>query len=421
MGEFLSSIALHLYIYITAAGFASGGEACKPGYNDYLEPTFKHFLKASSVKAIAQECKIVHAPMLHQIGQVTALDAKISLKEIDPACIRLSMEKFPAPYQAKPLAPGDPEALNYEQLLAQHRKKIRNKNFQPGYSLRYGICSNDRKSIITERGTCRNKPCLLPKPCLSNANLSYTYSSFLSASKCLGISPRKLFPIISHESGFELNARSFSGALGAGQLTTIAVRDVHRRKELQQLADRAECAAFRGPLLKPYRDDTRDACAMISPPQNPAKNFIYSGLQYLYGERGALETLAGWPNKNLSGLDRERIAQFVAYQMYNGGRGGLEQTLAAFIDEFRLVEMSYADFMTAWPQFVESRYGTTRALVKNPKKGSVDTLGEAQQEHKIVRTRQPRNGRGREVRKYGEEVLSEAQAISAKVGKACSI
>ena len=66
------------------------------------------------------------------------------------------------------------------------------------------------------------------RPCLSENYLNTTLKAYEEINQCLGVSSKLLFPLINHESRFQMNIRSSGDAFCLGQLTSLAIRDVHR-------------------------------------------------------------------------------------------------------------------------------------------------------------------------------------------------
>ena len=88
------------------------------------------------------------------------------------------------------------------------------------FNNKYEQCGRNRRGHVEIKKRAR--------PCLSKNYVDTTFKAYQDVNQCLGLSPKELYPLINHESRFHLNIKSGTGALCLGQLTTVAIKDVHR-------------------------------------------------------------------------------------------------------------------------------------------------------------------------------------------------
>lgn len=68
-----------------------------------------------------------------------------------------------------------------------------------------------------------------PRACASKKLSTYLADRFVDMSRCLGVDPKELFPIINHESHFQPNTVSPGFAIGVGQIVTTNYLDFYNR------------------------------------------------------------------------------------------------------------------------------------------------------------------------------------------------
>src|SRR5574338_394559 len=127
-----------------------------------------------------------------------------------------------------------------------------------------------------------------PRPCISDTYLKVTYNSFVLSMKCLGIHPKEIFPIINVESNFHVNIANGSGSMGVGQLTPESIDQGNlslgtKQKLAKYLEQNESCRDLKKIVTEPMISDKENNCSRYSITDgNPAKNFLYSGLHFLY-------------------------------------------------------------------------------------------------------------------------------------------
>lgn len=191
----------------------------------------------------------------------------------------------------------------------------------------YGSCA---------KGSQSGRPRTLGQPpCATDKMTGALAQALLLSGQCLGVNWREIFPMMAHESRFQLNVSSTTGAGGVGQLTGPGIADVNRAY-FSDGATRLSASSF--PQLKnaacqPLREMSRldgsisNSCERISLPDNPLRSIAYGTLLFsLYkGESEgyyALAQLKSWAKyqpHRYSDADLKRLAPVLTYYMYNGG------------------------------------------------------------------------------------------------------
>lgn len=120
-------------------------------------------------------------------------------------------------------------------------------------------------------------------PCLSKELHYQTTKALQEVSNCLGLDDKALFSLLVTESWMMPNARSATGAAGAGQLTHSFIKAGNDNWDTYVegfLNDRPECQNIL-PLLKASgKMSTTNACSQTAPPANPLLNIFYSGMNF---------------------------------------------------------------------------------------------------------------------------------------------
>lgn len=212
---------------------------------------------------------------------------------------------------------------------------------------RYARCTADRKGLDRKA---------FQRPCLNEKYHFAAYSGFMNSMHCLGLAPVELFPLINHESRFQLNIESGTGALGVGQLTGIAIDEVNTRRTLEPLATLDQCARVKSALERPLASE--NSCQRLLPPLNPARSFLYAGVTYQYGKARATDLV-----NRLLLFERlpERWKKIVAIDlarwMYNGGLEGITTVLMAFAKEHPEGLSDYSQFRQGFQNYLAQNYG----------------------------------------------------------------
>jgi hypothetical protein len=164
------------------------------------------------------------------------------------------------------------------------------KSYPPAPAIRYGRC-RDNVSTYTkwapEGGSKRNA-----RPCANETYATSIYNSFLDSAACLDVDPKRIFPLVAHESGFHVNAVSHTGCMGLGQLCggPAAIADVNKegsalKQEIQSSSNPA-CRRISGAIKKSMGSRLKGACDRIANKEggkwvyDPAENIAYTMMYY---------------------------------------------------------------------------------------------------------------------------------------------
>lgn len=171
------------------------------------------------------------------------------------------------------------------------------------------------------------------------------------------------FSLLGVESGFHINAMSFSGSTGVGQLTSGAISYLNGspmdrvRAHLKNSPHKA-CQRMANEILnKQMAPERSRSCERISIQDgNPLKNMVYS-LAYVRANKEILNSayFSGRDKAKLNGLpasEKDRLLTALAMWAHNTGSGGLGAPLNALlnskyrnkpitnVDEFLLKELA---------------------------------------------------------------------------------
>jgi hypothetical protein len=199
-------------------------------------------------------------------------------------------------------------------------------------------------------------------PCISKNYHLAMYTGFMEAMACLkgsdpnGFDVKNFFAIINHESSFHINVQSPTGAIGPGQLTPPSINSVNSKNyaaAYNELLTRKECAPIKKILEK--KAEVNMPCNLVGYPENPIRNFIYSGLTYNVGKKEAAKLVE---HKIFKEEDRDAIAQELARYMYNGGIGGVTSVFKAqYVYHFGTKKVDFETFKKTFPQVAAKHYG----------------------------------------------------------------
>jgi hypothetical protein len=269
------------------------------------------------------------------------LETKLTLAGVFEFKAKCSPSSLPAPVKF-----DDLDLINRE-LVLPPACVYASQQLTPETGYRFGRCdAND--SALTFRGVA--------KPCLSESYHFFTYVSFIQAMRCMDLEPRELFPVISHESNFQLNIGSSTGAWGPGQITRVAVETINDQQRLAPLKDKPECAPLAKLLERPM--DVKKTCDWIHPPDNPARNFLYAADTYLTFKRAAARRVrASKLFTKLKAAELGKVVTELARYMYNGGDGGVGQAFQVFAEERAGQNLTYAEFKSGFRDYLAANYG----------------------------------------------------------------
>lgn len=124
------------------------------------------------------------------------------------------------------------------------------------------------------------------KPCVTENLVNATYNAYVDVMDCLNINPKFLFPKISQESGFLINAFGIGRDGGIGQFTQSAIEETNKvyddyMKQMEVAAGaKPSCARIMHykNLLKKANPSSTQRCSMIGIPENPLRNIVYVGI-----------------------------------------------------------------------------------------------------------------------------------------------
>lgn len=124
------------------------------------------------------------------------------------------------------------------------------------------------------------------KPCVTETLVNAVYNSYVDVMDCLNLNPKFLFPKISQESGFLLNAFGVGRDGGIGQFTEAAIAETNKVYDdyIKQMeiaaAGKPSCARIiqHKSLLKKANPSSSQRCSMIGVPENPLRNIVYIGI-----------------------------------------------------------------------------------------------------------------------------------------------
>jgi hypothetical protein len=271
----------------------------------------------------------------------------------------------------------------------------------------------DHKTLVKADSRCRDENCMVPKPCVSESYSAYVYNSYVMSMQCLNLDPREMFPIINHESHFHLNAESYARtAFGAGQLQLNSAVEVN--KFFDRHTEGAQCSPVRDLLNRKFSGE-QNACELVSLPENPARNFLYSGILYKhYKARAAKEIEKA--KLILSEEDTNFASAELGGYIYNGGAGVAVPAFKAFVTEHGHRFRSSKDFRDTLFKFLGKYAGSSRAGV-GPKLVREKTVAH-QGDRPARRKKQPSKFAKVENAAYMKAVVKDNKRVG---GEQCSL
>lgn len=179
----------------------------------------------------------------------------------------------------------------------------------------YWKCGEDDKMLSSTK---------MPKPCLSEKYVSYVHENFLKAMECAGLDPYETFPLISEESGFQLNVGN--GGAGIGQQNSGSVNGLNEGKFVEKiLKERSEQCK---PLLELMRKsdgtlmtriDSRYPCQYVALPYNPGLALLYFGAFYLDARSKVEKLLKSWNRNRYNEEELNKITAWLTRMCYAAG------------------------------------------------------------------------------------------------------
>ncbi|MCY4644360.1 MAG: hypothetical protein OXB88_07040 [Bacteriovoracales bacterium] len=199
----------------------------------------------------------------------------------------------------------------------------------------------------------KNRPCLTQNYVLAMAAI------FDDVVACAGIDSKKFFKIIHYEGRFQANIANKNGMYCAGQISDIAIKDIHRLfntknssfhdliskdfvpnhkdplrlDSFQGLFSSSKCEAFKKFTPTPY--NSLSPCEKVAFPQGSYLCLMYSALYYRHlKDRMKKKILSGDHSLQVSSKELEDIAYRLSLYAYNGGVSEIAHLLADFMAKF---------------------------------------------------------------------------------------
>jgi hypothetical protein len=134
--------------------------------------------------------------------------------------------------------------------------------------------------------------------CVTEEYVTTIYNTYTDVLDCLDIPQKDLLPKLFNESGMHVNTLGSGLDAGVGQLTSPAIASVQQvasfdgknqtwlenMKEEINKSDKPSCQriAKNPQLFLKVSDKSQNRCVLISAPENPLKNILYTGIFYHY-------------------------------------------------------------------------------------------------------------------------------------------
>jgi hypothetical protein len=225
---------------------------------------------------------------------------------------------------------------NFSSWLNVENKKRLKKNRD--LFLGYAKCQNRNQDLVkTDIAPCETKELV--------DLVRFTFNNVMD---CVGLDPLNVFPVLSVESGFYLNAASVVGQdLGLGQLTPPAVIDVNQVWESEIAKVRGsskESCRIVSDLAKTFDPIVPDGptCQYIAADTNPIRNLLYIGyfllinkgyVNKLFEQEKILERIEELVQRPLNSEEKRHFVAVMAYLSYNVGYSQMYDTLMGFMQE----------------------------------------------------------------------------------------
>jgi hypothetical protein len=365
----LTSIFTALTVFLIGLPSARAYEACT-SKNDYLEKQLESAMKTLK-------------------GNLVGFDGA-PIRAKDPSV-------FPCescePEVQIPFRYSDVSILTPKPLLPNAAEKACVEAAQTDYPVeRFVHCESTSDSIAEgKRFKIREKPCISKNYVDSAAILLKTVSM------CAGVSSHELFSLWNHESGLHPNIVSETGAGGATQLTSGAIRFVRTldmydgefndqgltakmlnlgrdtvRKFTTRLQVDPRCTNLAS-LANYTPKDAEKSCELLSTPYLPAAAYIIGAKNYLVGKQilevSVKELFSSLKPLNLSAQDIPYLNTTLAQYAYNGGIPGIMTAFESFfllnsyespLKKTKIIprNLARADFLKEFSEFLKKNYGT---------------------------------------------------------------
>lgn len=201
-------------------------------------------------------------------------------------------------------------------------------------------------------------------PCVSPTYVELTARAFNLVSACTRLDRREMMGLFAQESGFHLNALSYTNAGGIGQLTAVAIRGVQEIDKslvlsatVKNVVTSVQKAIQDDPKCSPLKSvnsieltekQAKMRCEILSFPRNPLYPMLLSMKAYLYTKTRIEDQMDLTPAlAKFTGADRKLIATDLSYYAYNGGYGGVWGSFATFLKTQAAKGVKKADVLMA--------------------------------------------------------------------------
>jgi hypothetical protein len=227
-------------------------------------------------------------------------------------------------------------------------------------SRKEGIFKYKKQYRICEDETGEPEKSGIP-PCASQELNELLSSSFMSAYKCLGLSPQAWFPVINHESRFEPNMSSQSGACGPGQITGTLISDINKTSYDKVIGDLdlSDACSSLFNIIKTNPMHPTNLCSRVAFPNGPLKNFLYAAI-FSYQNLESAKSLVN-NCSNISEKIKEDAAQVIARWMYNGGIGGVSSVVKSLCNSKASTFDNLNTLKSKIKNLISSQYGGKKA------------------------------------------------------------
>lgn len=240
------------------------------------------------------------------------------------------------------------------------------------------------------------KTTIYRKPCITEKFNNFVSQSFLNTMKCIDINPYEIFPLINHESRFQVNIGNTNKVYGITQLTGIGVAQVnevlnrtldrknrptdrHNVKSLDLFFQSDRCTPIRDYLSHPFKVKKRmvkrtgrhkfwvDTCERVSFPDGVILNLLYGGLLYKH-YKNRIKRFLKKENIKIKEGDKDKIFFDLVMYVYNGGPYHLMTSLETYIKLIiKEKQLDYKSFARNFPFFLKKHYGGEKITARKKK------------------------------------------------------
>lgn len=307
-----------------------------------------------------------------------------------------------------------------------------------------------------------------PVPCINDSYVKGVQASLEGALHCMrnlppstsllktmGVSDKyasqraeMIVSMFKKESGFNVMAKSGTGAMGPAQLTGDAIQQINKdsrqfnyaqlRQYFQGSADPA-CKSLAG-VMAEGKELQKQSCDRVDlKNDNPLKNIIYGIANVLDGEQQISEKLKSGPGKslldNLNPVDRGRMLATLSVWTHNTGAGALRRALDQLKDPGALSGMAFDKRIKAVSEALQRGNDLAKVDALEKSKDKKQKLSKkdaaamrkyihdapaedcAATRSKVAKTRQGQLSRGCEVGLYVPDMMKEYQKLEESHGK----